>query len=141
MFHLAITPFPIGFLGPFALFPAVLAEIVAFYLVQKRNATSPAAAEVFSLVFVCLLLVNLAPLAVGYILLGITHHPETLVRFTIGSFLISWALSVAIEYPICRKVPMIKDVPRLLMTVAISNVASYAVLALMIWRLGPSAVR
>lgn len=141
MFHLAITPFPIGFLGPFGLFPAVLAEIVAFYFVQKRNATSPAAAEVFSLVFVCLLLVNLAPLAVGYILLGLTHHSETLIRFSIGSFLIAWALSVAIEYPICRKVPMIKDVPRLLMTVAISNVASYAVLALMIWRLGPSAVR
>jgi hypothetical protein len=141
MFHLAITPFPIGFLGPFVLFPAVLAEIVAFYLVQKRNATSPAAAQVFSLVFVCLLLVNLAPLAVGYILLGLTHHPETLVKFSIVGLLISWVMSVAIEYPICRKVPMIKDVPRLLVTVAISNVASYAVLALLIWRLGPSAVR
>jgi hypothetical protein len=140
MLHLSITPFPIGFLGPFALFPAVLAEIVAFYLVQKRNATSPAAAQVFSLVFVCLLLVNLAPLAVGYILLGIMHHPEALVKFSIGSLLISLALSIAIEYPICRKVPMIKDVPRLLMTVAISNVAAYAVLALLVWRLGPSAV-
>jgi len=140
MSYLSITPFPIGLLGPFALFPAVLAEIVAFYLVQRRNATSPAAAQVFSLVFVCLLLVNLAPLAVGYILLGLTHHPETLVKFSIGSFLISCALSIAIEYPICRKVPMIKDVPRLVMTVAISNVASYAVLALLVWRLGPSAV-
>lgn len=90
---------------------------------------------------VCILLVNIAPLAVGYILLGITHHPETLVRFSIGSFLISSALSVAIEYPICRKIPMIKDVPRLLLTVALSNVASYAVLALMIWHLGPTAVR
>jgi hypothetical protein len=141
MSHLAITPFPIGFLGPFGLFPAVLAEIVAFYFVQRRTSTGPAGPEPFALILVCILLVNLAPLAVGYILLGVTHHPETLVRFSIGSFLISWALSVAIEYPICRKIPMIKDVPRLLMTVAISNVASYAVLALMIWRLGPSAVR
>ena len=118
----------------------MLAEIVAFYLVQRRNATSPAAAQVFSLVFVCLLLVNLAPLAVGYILLGLTHHPEALVKFSIGSLLVSWALSLAIEYPICRKVPMIKDVPRLLMTVAISNVVGYGVLALMVWRLGSSAV-
>lgn len=140
MLHLAITPFPIGYLGPFALFPAVLAEIVAFYLVQRRNATSPAAAQVFSLVFVCLLLVNLGPLVVGYILLGLTHHPEAFVRFSIGSLLLSWALSVAIEYPICRKVPMIKDVPRLLMTVVISNVAGSAVLALLVWRLGPSAI-
>jgi hypothetical protein len=141
MFHLAITPFPIGFLGPFGLFPAVLAEIVAFYLVQRRTSTGPAGPEPFALVLVCILLVNLGPLFVGYILLGITHHPETLVRFSVGSFLISWALSVAIEYGICRKVPMIKDVPRLLTTVAISNVASYAVLAIMVWRLGPSAVR
>jgi hypothetical protein len=141
MFHLAITPFPIGFLGPFGLFPAILAEIVAFYLVQRRTSRGPAGPEPFALVLVCILLVNLGPLAVGYILLGLTHHPETLVRFSIGSFLISWALSVAIEYPICKKIPMIKDVRRLLMTVSISNVASYAVLALMIWQLGPSAVR
>lgn len=140
MFHLAITPFPIGLLGPFALFPAVLAELVAFYLVQRRTSTGPAGPEPFVLVFVCILLVNIAPLAVGYILLGLTHHPEALVKFSIGSLLISWALSVAIEYPICRKIPMIKDVPHLFMTVAISNVVSYAVLALMISRLGPSAV-
>jgi hypothetical protein len=140
MFHLAITPFPIGFLGPFGLFPAILAEIVAFYLVQRRTSKGPAGPEPFGLVLVCILLVNLGPLAVGYILLGLTHHPETLVRFSTGSFLISWALSVAIEYPICRKIPMIKDVPRLLMTVAISNVAGYAVLALLVWRIGPSAV-
>jgi hypothetical protein len=92
------------------------------------------------LILVCILLVNTAPLAVGYILLGLTHHPETLVRFFLGNFLISWALSVAIEYPICRKVRMIKEVPHLLMVVAISNVASLAVLALLVWRLGPSAV-
>lgn len=140
MFHLAITPFPIGFLGPFALFPAVLAEILAFHLVQRRTSTGPAGPEPFALILVCLLLVNIAPLAVGYILLGLTHHPEALVKFSIGSLLISCALSIAIEYPICRKVPMIKDVPRLLMTVAISNVASCAVLALLVWRLGPSAV-
>lgn len=88
-----------------------------------------------------MLLVNLAPLLIGYILLGLTHHPETLVRLSIGSFLISWVLSVAIEYGICRKVPMIRDVPRLLMTVAAGNVASYAVVVVMVWRLGPSAVR
>ena len=141
MFHLAITPFPIGFLGPFGLFPAVLAEILAFHLVQRRTSTGPAGPEPFALVLVCILLVNIAPLAVGYILLGLMHHPEALVKFSIGNLLISWALSIAIEYPICRKIPMIKDVPRLFMTVAISNVASYAVLALIIWRLGPSAVR
>lgn len=134
-------PFPIGYLGPFVLFPALLVEIVAFYLVQRRNSTSPAGPEPFALVLVCILLVNLGPLLIGYILLGLTHHPEALVRFSVGSFLISWALSVAIEYGICRKIPMIKDVPRLLMTVAMSNVAGYAVLALMVSRLGPSAVR
>jgi len=140
MFYLAITPFPIGFLGPFALFPAVLAELVAFYLVQRRNSTGPAGPEPFVLVFVCILLVNIAPLAVGYILLGLTHHPEALLKFSIVSFLISGVLSVAIEYPICRKVPMIKDIPGLLMTVAISNVAGYAVLGLLVWRLGSAAV-
>jgi hypothetical protein len=140
MFHLAITPFPIGLLGPFGLFPAVFAEILAFYLLQRRNSTRPGGPEPFPLILVCILLVNTAPLAVGYILLGLTHHPETLVRFSLGHFLISWALSVAIEYPICRKVRMIKEVPHLLMVVAISNVASLAVLALLVWRLGPSAV-
>jgi hypothetical protein len=140
MFHLSIAPFPIGSLGPFALFPALLAELVTFYLVQRPNSVGPAGPEPFALVFVFLLLVNLAPLLVSYILLGITQHPEGLVRFSPGSFLISWALSVAIEYPVCRKVPMIKDIPRLFVTVAISNVAGYAVLALMVWRLGPLAV-
>jgi hypothetical protein len=141
MFDLSVTPFPIGYLGPLGLFPAVLAEIVAFYLVQRRNPTRPGGPEPFALVLVCILLVNIASLAVGYILLGLTHHPEALVKFSIGSFLVAWILSVAIEYVICRKVPMIKDVPHLFMTVAISNVASYAVLALMVWRLGPSAVQ
>ncbi|HMG04401.1 MAG TPA: hypothetical protein VK581_03010 [Chthoniobacterales bacterium] len=58
MFHLSITPFPIGSLGPFALFPALLAELVTFYLVQRRNSTGPAGPEPFVLVFVFLLLVN-----------------------------------------------------------------------------------
>ncbi|HMG04400.1 MAG TPA: hypothetical protein VK581_03005 [Chthoniobacterales bacterium] len=63
-----------------------------------------------------------------------------MVKFSLWSFLVSWALSVGIEYPVCRKVPMIKDIPGLFVTVAISNVAGYAVLALLVWRLGPLAV-
>lgn len=139
MLHLSITPFPIGSLGPLALFPALFAEISAFYLVQRRTSQSPAGPEPFALIFIVLLLVNLAPLAVGYILLGITGHPETLVRFSIGSFLVSWALSVAIEYAICRKIFALKDIRRLLMTLAISNVAGYAILAVLVWRMGPLA--
>ena len=141
MLHLSITPFPIGSLGPLALFPAVFAEIFFFYLVQRRTSQSPAGPEPFALIFVVLLLVNLAPLALGYILLGITHHPEALVRFSIGSFLVSWALSVAIEYAICRKISALRDVRRLLMTLAISNAVGYAVLALLVWRMGPLAAR
>jgi hypothetical protein len=139
MLHLSITPFPIGSLGPFALFPALFAEIAAFYLVQRRTSQGPAGPEPFALIFVVLLLVNLAPLALGYILLGITHHPAPLIKFSIGSFLFSWALSVAIEYGICRKLRALKDVRRLLMTLAICNVAGYAVLALLVWRMGPLA--
>lgn len=139
MLHLSITPFPIGSLGPFALFPALFAEIVVFYLVQRRTSQSPAGPEPFALIFVVLLLVNLAPLALGYILLGLTHHPAALVRFTIGSFILSWTLSVAIEYGICRKITALKDVRRLLMTLAASNFAGYAVLAILVWRLGPLA--
>jgi hypothetical protein len=139
MLHLSITPFPIGSLGPLALFPSLLAEIVAFHLVQRRSSRSPAGPEPFALIFVVLLLVNLAPLALGYILLGITHHPTALIKFSVGSFLFSWALSVAIEYGICRKLRALKDVRRLLITLAVSNVAGYAVLAVLIWRMGPLA--
>jgi hypothetical protein len=139
MLHLSITPFPIGFLGPLALFPTLLAEIVAFHLVQRRTSRSPAGPEPFALIFVVLLLVNLAPLGLGYILLGLTHHPAALVTFSISSFLVSWALSVALEYAICRKISALKDVHRLLMTLAISNVAGYSVLALLVWRMGPLA--
>jgi hypothetical protein len=148
MLHLSITPFPIGSLGPLALFPALLAEIVAFYLVQRRTSQSPAGPEPFVLIFVVLLLVNLAPLALGYILLGLTdhqpalsvaHHQAALIKFSISGFLFSWALSVAIEYGICRELRALKDVRRLLVTLAISNAAGYALLALLIWRLGPLA--
>jgi hypothetical protein len=139
MLHLSITPFPIGSLGPLALFPAVFAEICVFYLVQRRNAQGPAGPEPFALIFIVLLLVNLAPLALGYVLLGITHHPEALVRLSIGSFFVAWALSVAIEYGICGRLRALKDVRRLLMTLAISNVAGYSVLALVVWRMGPLA--
>jgi hypothetical protein len=139
MLHLSITSFPIGSLGPLALFPAVFAEIVAFYLVQRRTSQGPAGPEPFVLVFVVLLLVNLVPLALGYILLGITHHPAALINFSIGSFFFSWALSVAIEYGICGRLRALKDVRRLLLTLAISNVAGYAVLAVLVWRLGPLA--
>ena len=138
MLHLSITPFPIGSLGPFVLFPALFAEILAFYLVQRRTAQGPAGPEPFALIFIVLLLVNLAPLGLGYILLGLTHHPATLVKFSIGSFLFSGALSIAIEYGICGRLRALKEVRRLLMTLAISNVAGYAVVAAMIWQLGPS---
>jgi hypothetical protein len=47
MFHLAITPFPIGLLGPFGLFPAILAEIVVFYLVQRRTSAGQLAPNHF----------------------------------------------------------------------------------------------
>lgn len=137
MLHLSITPFPIGSLGPFVLFPALFAEIAAFYLVQRRTSQGPAGPEPFALIFVVLLLVNLAPLSLGYILLGLTHHPATLIKFSIGSFLVSWALSVAIEYGICRRLRALRDVRRLLMTLAICNAAGYAVVAVMIWQLGP----
>jgi hypothetical protein len=137
MLHLSITPFPIGSLGPFVLFPALFAEIAAFYLVQRRTSQGPAGPEPFALIFVVLLLVNLAPLGLGYILLGLTHHPATLIKFSIGSFLVSWALSVAIEYGICRRLRALRDVRRLLMTLAICNAAGYAVVAVMIWQLGP----
>ena len=137
MLHLSITPFPIGSLGPFVLFPAVFAEIVAFYLIQRRTSQGPAGPEPFALIFVVLLLVNLAPLGLGYILLGLTHHPATLIKFSIGSFLISAALSIALEYGICGRLRALKDVRRLLITLAISNVAGYAVMATMIWQLGP----
>jgi hypothetical protein len=136
MLHLSITPFPIGSLGPLALFPALFAEIVAFHLVQRRSSQSLAGPEPFALIFVVLLLVNLAPLGLGYILLGLTHHPATLIKFSIGSLLVSWALSVAIEYGICRKLRALKDVRRLLMTLAICNVAGYAVLALLVGEWG-----
>jgi hypothetical protein len=97
----------------------------------------PAGPEPFALIFIVLLLVNLAPLGLGYVLLGLTHHPATLIKFSIGSFLISCALSIAIEYGICRKVSALKDIRRLLMTLAIGNVAGYAVAAATIWQLGP----
>jgi hypothetical protein len=134
MFHLSIVPFPIGYLGSFALFPALLAEIIAFYLLQRCNFAP------FSLVFVVLLLANLPALFLGYVFLAVLHHPEGQVTFSVVSFLVSWTLSVAIEYAVCRKVSLMKELPHLLITLAISNVASSAVLAVMVWRLGPLAV-
>jgi hypothetical protein len=134
MFHLSIIPFPIGYLGPFALFPALLTEIVAFYLLQRRNFAP------FALVSVVLLLANLPALFLGYVFLAIMHHPEGQVRFSIVSFLVSWALSAAIEYAVCRKVKLMKELPHLLVTLLISSAASYAVLAVMVWRLGRLAV-
>jgi hypothetical protein len=131
MFHLSIVPFPIGDLGPFTVFPALLAEIVTFYLLQKRNFAP------FPLVFVVILLANLPALFVGYGLLGIMRHPTGQISLSVVSFLVSWTLSVAIEYAVCRAVKLMRELPRLLITLAISNVAGYAVLAVMLWRFGP----
>jgi hypothetical protein len=81
MFHLSIVPFPIGYLGPFALFPALLTEIIAFYLLQRRNFAP------FSLISVVLLLANLPTLLLGYAFLAVMHHPEGQVTFSGVSFL------------------------------------------------------
>jgi hypothetical protein len=58
------------------------------------------------------------------------HGPSWLVY---PIFFVAWALSVAIEYGVYRSVPQWRRFSNLLIAVAVSNVASYSVLAVGLW--------
>ncbi len=127
---LAICPFPIGELGPFALFPVILVEVLACYLIQRCR-------EDFALVLIGVLWANCAALLVGYVALALIPPAGAFPHgLTAASFLISFVLSVAIEHRVCVSTKLGRMMPRLLLTFVVANVAGYSLLGFLLWRFG-----
>ena len=102
----------------------LLAEAVAFYLVQIRDQGAGA----FGLAFIIIFLINIPALLAG------AFYSHDIIILSLGSFAVSWAISVAIKYAVLRIMRMSSDIvfEHILSTVAISNVVSYAVLAVVL---------
>ena len=98
-----------------------------FYAFQFR-------ASSFWLVLSAVIAVNMVSTLVGFLALGVLpspeHGPHWLVYII---FLVAWALSVAMGYGAYFAVPRWRRFSHLFPAVALSNVASYLVLALALW--------
>ena len=127
-----IGPFSIASLGPY-LFPVLLAEALAFYLLQIRD--QGADRLEFAGDFCYLLIANIPVILFGiFFLPDIARHSDGQVRSSLGSFFVLWVLSVAIKYAVLRTWNRKGDLGfhQILIPLAISNVVSYAVLAAML---------
>ena len=86
------APFALASLGIFVVFPVLLAEAVAFYLVQIRDQGAGA----FGLAFIIIFLINIPALLAG------AFYSHDIIILSLGSFAVSWAISVAIKYAVLR---------------------------------------
>jgi ABC-type thiamin/hydroxymethylpyrimidine transport system permease subunit len=127
VFPIFLLPYVAGIFAPGFAAAALLCEILMFYAFQFR-------ASSFWLVLLAVIAANVVSTLIGFFVLGFLpspeHGPHWLVYII---FLVAWALSVAIEYGVYFAVPRWRRFSQLLPAVALSNVASYLVLALALW--------
>ncbi len=127
---LAILPFPLGDVGPHLVFPVVFAEIVTFYLFQRREVS-------FVMALILVLCANFTTLLIGYMLLGLTAERTWLPRGGSPAALgISFLLCFSIQFILYRKMKLSRMLPRMLLTTLTSNLVGYAVLGGLIWCYG-----
>jgi hypothetical protein len=114
-------------LNPRVAAAALASEFVVFYAFQFRS--SP-----FWIVLAGVIAANVISTLVGFVALGFLPSPEHAPNWLVYPvFLVAWGLSVAIEYWVYRSVPQWRRFSRLFTAVAVSNVASYSVLAVALW--------
>jgi hypothetical protein len=135
IFPFLLLPYVPAMLNPRVAAAAMGAELVAFYGFQFRRSpfwiviAGVIAANVISTLVGFLVLGLLSSLVLG-VLPSLEHGPHWLVY---PVFFVAWALSVGIEYWVYCSVPQWRRFCHLLLAVAVSNIASYAVLAVGLW--------
>ena len=128
VFPLFLLPYVAGVFAPGFAAAALLCEVLVFYAFQFR-------ASSFWLVLFAVIAANIVSTLIGFFALGFLPDPALGRRWIVYiAFFVAWALSVAIEYGLYFAVPRWRRFSRLLPAVALSNVASYLVLALALWR-------
>jgi hypothetical protein len=127
IFPLFLLPYVPAMLNPRVAATALASELVVFYGFQFRS--SP-----FWIVLAGVIAANVISTVVGFLVLGFLPSPEHGPSWLVYPvFFVAWGLSVAIEYGVYRSVPQWRRFSHLLIAVAVSNVASYSVLAVGLW--------
>jgi hypothetical protein len=127
MFPLFDVPYMGGVFSPGYAVAALICEFFVFYAFQFRTAS-------FWIVLVAVLAANVVSTLIGFFGLAFLPSPEHGPRWLIFfAFFVAWALSVGIEYGVYFAVPRWRRFSHLLLSVAVSNLASYFVLALAVW--------
>jgi hypothetical protein len=127
VFPLFALPYVAGVFSPWFAAGALAGEILVFFGFQFRSAG-------FWLVLAAVLTSNFVSTLIGFFGLGLIPNPEHAPKwFAYLSFVIAWALSVAIEYGVYSAVPRWRQFRKLFLATAISNVVSYAILGVALW--------
>ncbi len=127
IFPLFLLPYVPAMLNPRVAAAALACEFVVFYGFQFRS--SP-----FWIVLAGVIAANVISTVVGFLVLGFLPSPEHAPNWLVYPvFFGAWGLSVAIEYWVYCSVPQWRRFSHLLTAVAVSNVASYSVLAVALW--------
>ncbi len=127
IFPLFLLPYVPAMLNPRVAAAALACEFVVFYGFQFRS--SP-----FWIVLAGVIAANVISTVVGFLVLGFLPSPEHAPNWLVYPvFFVAWGLSVAIEYWVYCSVPQWRRFSHLLTAVAVSNVASYSVLAVALW--------
>jgi hypothetical protein len=127
IFPLFDLPYMGGIFSPAFAVGALVCELFVFYAFQFRTAP-------FWMVLAAVLSANLVSTLVGFFGLAFLPSPENGPHWLIYlTFIVAWALSVIIEYGVYFAVPRWRRFSHLFLAVAVSNLASYFVLALATW--------
>jgi hypothetical protein len=127
IFPLFLLPYVPAMFNPRVAAAALASELVVFYVFQFRS--SP-----FWIVLAGVIAANVISTVVGFLVLGFLPSPEHWPSWLVYPvFFVAWGLSVAIEYGVYRSVPQWRRFSHLLIAVAVSNAASYSVLAVGLW--------
>ena len=107
---------------------ALFAEIITFCVLQFR------AAPLWQLIL-AVLVANLVSTAIGFPVTAFMPQPAHWGKLlAVCSFLVLWALSIAIEYGVYYAVPRWRRLPHLFRTVVLANSVGYLFLMIAMFR-------
>ena len=128
VFPLFDLPYMGGIFQPWLAAAALVGECITFYAFQFRTAP-------FWLVLVAVVAANIVSTLVGFLGLAFLPSPENGPHWLVYlTFIVAWALSVAIEYGVYLAVPRWRRFQHLFLVTVVSNAVSYGILGIAVWR-------
>ncbi len=128
VFPLFDLPYMGGIFEPWFAAAALAGEYVVFYAFQFRAAS-------FWFVLLAVATANIISTLIGFFGLAFLPSPEKGPHWLVYlTFVVAWALSVAMEYGVYFAVPHWRRFRNLFLATAVSNGVSYAILGIAVWR-------